>query len=60
MIDEKQNYLSEDWAFCHRWRALGKKVWVDKSVILDHQGTYLFQGEDALENLKNEQVRNSI
>jgi hypothetical protein len=60
MIDEKQNYLSEDWAFCHRWRALGKKVWVDKSVILDHQGTYLFLGQDALENLKNEQVRNSI
>jgi len=56
MIDEDKNYLSEDWAFCYRWRKLGKKVWVDKSVILDHQGTYNFRGEDAVKH-HNEQAK---
>jgi hypothetical protein len=57
LIDKDKNYLSEDWAFCHRWRLLGNKVWVDKSVILDHQGTYVFKGEDAVLHLKAEQER---
>jgi SAM-dependent methyltransferase len=30
------NYLSEDWAFCERARALGFTVWLDPSVRLDH------------------------
>jgi SAM-dependent methyltransferase len=29
-------YLSEDWAFCHRARALGFKVYVDPTVRLGH------------------------
>lgn len=57
MIDDKQNYLSEDWAFCHRWRQLGNKVWVDKSIILDHQGTYAFKGADAVAQLLIEQEK---
>jgi hypothetical protein len=31
--------LSEDWAFCMRWRALGGQVWADPGVILEHYGT---------------------
>ena len=57
LIDGDKNYLSEDWAFCHRWRQLGNKVWVDKSVILDHQGTYVFKGADAMANLVTEQEK---
>ena len=57
LIDPDKNYLSEDWTFCYRWRKLNNKVWVDKSVILDHQGTYTYKGEDAIKNLKAEQER---
>lgn len=31
-------YLSEDYAFCHRWRALGGEVWADPGLILEHFG----------------------
>lgn len=47
-IDKDKNYLSEDWTFCYRWREMGNKVWVHKGIILDHQGTYTFKGEDAV------------
>jgi hypothetical protein len=30
--------LSEDYAFCHRWRALGGQVFVDTRSELSHQG----------------------
>lgn len=33
------DYLSEDYAFCHRWQALGGEVWVDPGLILEHHGT---------------------
>jgi len=52
MIDEHKNYLSEDWTFCYRWRKMGNKVWVNKDVILDHQGTFSFLGVDAIKNHK--------
>ena len=32
--------LSEDYAFCRRWRALGGKITADTSVRLRHYGTY--------------------
>jgi hypothetical protein len=31
-------YLSEDYAFCRRWLAMGGEVWVDPGIILDHHG----------------------
>lgn len=31
--------LSEDYAFCNRWRALGGSVWCDPGLILEHYGT---------------------
>jgi FkbM family methyltransferase len=30
--------LSEDWAFCQRWRELGGKVWLDTNILLSHVG----------------------
>lgn len=30
-------YLSEDWAFCHRARQVGFKVWLERTVVIDHQ-----------------------
>jgi hypothetical protein len=37
-------YLSEDYAFCKRWRALGGKIWLDTAGRLAHIGAYEFFG----------------
>lgn len=50
-VDEStQRYLSEDYAFCHRWRAIGGKVFVDTTIELGHTGNHEFRGRlaDAL------------
>lgn len=45
MIEPGTNiYLSEDFAFCRRWRQLGGKVWLDTQSRLGHIGTYRFEG----------------
>lgn len=42
--------LSEDYGFCHRWRSLGERVWVDPTIRLGHVGSFNFAGavEDIL------------
>lgn len=46
MIDPDTNlYLSEDYAFCRRWQQLGGEVWLDRRVVLNHIGTYKFEGD---------------
>ena len=37
-------YLSEDYAFCQRWRALGGKIWLDTASRLAHVGPHEFFG----------------
>ncbi len=34
-----KKYLSEDWAFCQRWRDSGFKIYADTSIVLNHIGT---------------------
>ncbi|HEY4015587.1 MAG TPA: hypothetical protein VGM06_19745 [Polyangiaceae bacterium] len=41
-------YLSEDYAFCQRWRAIGGKVWLDTRGVLRHVGSYEFSGRPSL------------
>jgi len=36
-------YLSEDYAFCQRWRDLGGKVFLHPQVAIDHFGAYTFK-----------------
>lgn len=36
--------LSEDYAFCHRWRAIGGQVLVDPFIHLDHVGSKAYGG----------------
>lgn len=33
-----KKYLSEDWAFCSRWRDLGGQIFADTSIVLNHYG----------------------
>jgi hypothetical protein len=45
MIDPgTREYLSEDYAFCTRWRATGGKVWLDTRSLLAHIGPHEFVG----------------
>lgn len=37
-------YLSEDYAFCRKWRMMGGKVYCAVDVRLVHQGPMLFEG----------------
>jgi hypothetical protein len=46
-----RSYLSEDYAFCARWRALGGEVWCDPALVLEHHGTACFGG-DATEDFR--------
>jgi hypothetical protein len=46
---DTRTYLSEDYSFCHRWRAIGGKLWLDATARLKHVGGYEFQGTPPLE-----------
>ncbi len=41
---ETRLYLSEDFAFCRRWRQIGGKLWLDTKTRLSHIGAYTFEG----------------
>ncbi len=38
-------YLSEDYAFCRRWRSLGGTIWLDLESTLTHVGADHFRGD---------------
>ena len=42
----RDEYLSEDWAFCQRARDIGFEVWVDGSVRCGHWGKKLYRFPD--------------
>lgn len=49
MIDQETGvYLSEDFSFCKRWRAIGGEIWLDLTSKLTHTGPYSFRGNAAL------------
>ena len=46
MIDPGNGYyLSEDFAFCRRWRAIGGEIWLDLASKLAHIGPHAFRGD---------------
>lgn len=52
MVDpDSGRYLSEDYAFCRRWRDIGGQVWADLRCKLTHLGQYNFRG-DLAESLR--------
>ena len=46
-VDERGNYLSEDYALCDRWRSLGGKVWADVRTPTRHIGPVPIYGDIA-------------
>ena len=46
MIDpENGTYLSEDYSFCRRWKAIGGEIWLDLRSRLTHAGVQHFVGD---------------
>jgi hypothetical protein len=46
MIDpETGSYLSEDYAFCKRWRDIGGEIWINLDSRLTHVGNIAFDGD---------------
>lgn len=47
--DERDEFgeLSEDYGFCHRWRQLGGRCWVDPTIHLGHVGAFNYAGSVA-------------
>jgi len=41
---KERGEVSEDYRFCHRWREIGGKVWLDPWASVDHMGVVKFQG----------------
>lgn len=45
MLTEDKIYLSEDYAFCKKWCAIGGEIWADTTANLTHTGSYRFTGD---------------
>lgn len=43
-IIANRRYKSEDYAFCHRWRGAGGKIYVDPMISLKHVGSFVWEG----------------
>lgn len=41
---ETKQYLSEDWAFCERWKECGGKIYADLTIPLTHIGPIGYEG----------------
>lgn len=41
---EKRRRLSEDFAFCHRWRRIGGKIYLVPFIKLTHTGSWVWEG----------------
>lgn len=40
-----RRYLSEDYAFCHRWRQIGGRILIDPAISLQHVGAFCWEGD---------------
>jgi len=60
VVNESKKYLSEDFAFCEKWRAIGGKIWMDTTQPLTHCGTFKFTGnlKNNLESIKQPETNN--
>lgn len=42
---QRKRFLSEDWYFCQRWRAMGGEIWMQTRVQCGHIGNYTYPGD---------------
>jgi|GEM_PF-7011872 len=47
-----RRYMTEDWQFCMRSRALGFRVWADTRIDLNHIGTAVFPLQSEIDRLE--------
>mmetsp|Transcript_7338 Transcript_7338/g.13805 ORF Transcript_7338/g.13805 Transcript_7338/m.13805 type:complete len:288 (+) Transcript_7338:41-904(+) len=47
-VTGETHWISEDFAFCDRWSALGGKIWVDMLNGLNHTGSIKYEGNEWL------------
>ncbi len=47
IVPESGEYLSEDFAFCRRWRDIGGRIWLDTRSRLTHVGSFEYHGDAA-------------
>jgi hypothetical protein len=52
-LNDEWIYLSEDWAFCHRARELGYRVFCDSTVKLGHIGPKVYDWDDFFKPAKD-------
>jgi len=57
---DTKRYLSEDYAFCRRWQALGGEVWLDPLINLDHVGHFTFSGNVGKIFQQNSSIEDDI
>jgi hypothetical protein len=54
MVDpDSRRYLSEDFAFCRRWRDMGGKIHVDLDSKLQQLGQHVYRGP-FIESMKTQ------
>jgi hypothetical protein len=58
-IDENDILLSEDYAFCRMWQAIGGEVWSAPWVRISHSGDYNFAGQFA-KTVELNQIRRTL
>merc|ERR1712039_745555 len=44
MVSEDGEFLTEDIAFCRRWRGIGGTIWADLGATMTHVGRHAFRG----------------
>lgn len=44
LVHMGEQLLSEDHSFCHRWREMGGRVWLNTASVCDHFGAHLYEG----------------
>jgi hypothetical protein len=45
--EQSHRYLSEDFAFCKRWRDIGGKIFIYLPVVTTHYGSYAYQYDSS-------------
>ena len=48
MLTDERRYLSEDYAFCKRWRDIGGKIHVYLPVVTVHHGSYAYMYDSSI------------